>query len=122
MYTASKEWKELIDGLMDTPFQQINTKLIQDKAEYYTKIVNKCVRSLPSNDLLTDFKTTVLEFKNAMPIVNALRNENLQKSHWADIFAIIDRKIDVDDENFKLKDLIAMNIVEFVDDIKNISV
>ncbi len=63
MYTASKEWKELIESLLDTPFSEINTELIKEKAEFYTKIVNKCVRCLPANDILTDFKKMLMNLK-----------------------------------------------------------
>jgi len=56
-----------------------------------------------------------------MPIVRALRNENLKDNHWNAIFEIIKTRIDVKDENFKLRNLIDMNIVGYVDEIRDIS-
>ena len=73
------------------------------------------------NDILAAFKENVNDFKNAMPIVRALRNENLGTSHWNSIYEIIKMNIDVNDPNFKLRNLIEMNIVGYVDEIKDIS-
>jgi len=44
MYIGSKEWKAIVSSLLDTPFKEIQTETIKDKAENYTKIVNKCIK------------------------------------------------------------------------------
>jgi hypothetical protein len=41
---------------MDTPFNAIETEKISREAENYTKIVNKCVKQLPANPILTELK------------------------------------------------------------------
>ena len=41
-------------------------------------------------------------FKGAMPIVTALRNQNLKEQHWGDINNLIDGEIKVDEEGFTL--------------------
>ena len=44
MYIGSKEWKAIVSSLLDTPFKEIQTETIKDKAENYTTIVNKCIK------------------------------------------------------------------------------
>jgi signal recognition particle receptor subunit beta len=66
-----------------------------------------------------------MDFRNAMPIVIALNNkdlgEELTSDHWQQIFKKIGNEINVRAEDFKLRNLIEMNIVEFMEDIRYIS-
>ena len=48
-------------------------------------------------------------FKAAMPVVMALRNENLKIEHWKEIKALIGFDFDIEDENFTLESLIKLN-------------
>ena len=51
-----------------------------------------------------------------MPIVLALRNNNLKDYHWVEIKRIIGQNFEITDE-FTLKNLIDMNVVEHMDEI-----
>lgn len=48
-------------------------------------------------------------FKAAMPVVIALRNENLKPCHWKEIKDLIGEDFDVEEESFTLKSLIKLN-------------
>lgn len=61
------------------------------------------------------------DFKNAMPIVKALRNDNMTENHMREVYDKIGREINVKDEKFTLKNLIELNMMEFVDEIRDIS-
>ena len=62
---------------MDGKFNDIDTEDIRAKSDYYSKIIAKCSREMPSNPVLDELKDLVNDFKNAMPIVIAMRNKNL---------------------------------------------
>lgn len=115
MWKSLKEWKELISSWVDGKFSEINTEEIKTKAEFYSKIMNRCDKKLPANVILTELKKLVTDFRNTMPIVLALRNENLKDYHWRDIKKIIG-EFEINDE-FTLKKLIEMNVVEHMEDI-----
>lgn len=89
MWKSLKEWKGLIAGWIGGKFNEIDTEEIKQKAEYYTKIMNRCDKRLPPNAVLNELKKLVIEFKNAMPVVLALRNKHLQPYHWVEIKRII---------------------------------
>ncbi|KAL4487471.1 hypothetical protein ABPG72_006991 [Tetrahymena utriculariae] len=120
MWKSLKEWKELILGWVDGKFKDINTEEIKNKAEYYSKIVARCDKKLPQNAILTELKKLVTDFRNTMPIVLALRNENLKDYHWRDIKKIIG-EFEINDE-FTLKKLIDMKVVDFMEEIQEISI
>jgi dynein heavy chain len=60
-------------------------------------------------------------FKEAMPIVTALRNDKLLEIHWAQIKNLIKKDFDVTEDDFTLKSLIDLDIIQFQEDITSIS-
>lgn len=89
MWKSLKEWKSLISQWIDGKFVDINTEEIRIKGEYYTKVVMRCQKALPSNAILDELKELVFSFKDTMPVVLALRNKNLKSYHWDAIKAVI---------------------------------
>lgn len=120
MWKSLKEWKLLIAGWIDGKFNLIDTEEIKQKAEYYSKIMNRCDKKLPQNVILTDLKKLVTDFRNTMPVVMALRNKYLKDYHWVEIKRIIGKDFEITDE-FTLKDLISMNVVEHMEEIQEVS-
>ena len=56
-----------------------------------------------------------------MPIVTALRNDKLQENHWALIKNMIKKEFDITQEDFLLKSLIDLDIIQFQEEITSIS-
>ena len=48
-------------------------------------------------------------FKSAMPVVIALRNDNLKPEHWKEIKGLIGYEFDIEDQTFTLESLIKLN-------------
>lgn len=52
----------------------------------------RCTKNLPPNPILEELRVIVDEFKDIVPIITSLRNDNLKKeSHWQQIYEIIGR-------------------------------
>lgn len=92
----------------------INDEEIKKTSESYSKIANRLLRTLPSNPIVDDLKHLVDTFKEAMPIVAACRNKDLQQEHWDCINDLIPNgKIDVEDETFTLQSLIDLEVNQY---------
>lgn len=103
LWHSLQEWKELKETYEKQVWKDINDEEIKRNAEYYSKITNRLLRTLPSNPIVDDLKYLVETFKEAMPIVEACRNKNLTSEHWDAINDLIPNgKIDIEDENFTL--------------------
>ena len=77
---------------------------------------------MPSNPVLEELKSFIYEFKETMPVVVALRNKDLQELHWKEMVKIIGGNFTYPiDSNFKLKDLIKMDVVSSVNEIHEVS-
>jgi len=120
MWTSIKEWQDLTKMWIDGKFTDINVVVIKQRAEYYTKIVNKCVKNMPQNPILEKLKKMVFDFKDTMPVVVALRNKDLHDYHWDEIKKIIGREFTIT-EDFTLKDLIDMDVVKYVTEIQEVA-
>ena len=73
------------------------------------------------NPVVEKLKENVLTFKEAMPVVRALRNDKLKEEHWAEIQSLINKPMEIDDANFTLKSLIDMDVNQYADEIATIS-
>lgn len=78
-------------------------------------------KNLDANPIQEKLKGQVETFKEAMPIVKALRNDKLQPEHWTQIKALIQKDFDIEDEAFTLKSLIDLDVNQFKDEITTIS-
>lgn len=122
LWHALHDWQILKDGYEKMQFNAINDEEIKQKADYYQKISNKLFKNLPSNPIIDELKILVETFKEAMPIVQACRNENLSEEHWDAINSLIPNgKIEPQDENFTLQSLIDLDVNQYQDEIVAIS-
>jgi len=96
---------------MESKFSDIDTEEIRAKSDYYSKIIGKCQREMPNNSVLDELKDLVNDFKNAMPIVIAMRNKNLLDYHWTEIYEVIGQSLEITD-NFTLENLFELNVLD----------
>jgi len=78
-------------------------------------------KNLDPNPIQEKLMGLVETFKEAMPIVKALRNEKLQPEHWTQIKALIQKDFNIEEETFTLKSLIDLDVNQFKDEITTIS-
>lgn len=121
MWRSLNEWTEMNEIWYKTAFTQVDAKFIASEAEKYTKKVMRLEKSLEANPIQARLKEAVMTFKEAMPIVIALRNENLQESHWNSIQKLIDKDFEINAPDFTLKSLIDLDVNKHQEDITAIS-
>jgi dynein heavy chain len=71
--------------------------------------------------VIEKLKAMVVQFKEAMPIVTALRNDKLEPNHWAEIKTLISKDFETENPEFTLKTLIDMDVNQFAEEIAVIS-
>lgn len=111
MWRSLKEWEELTEKWIKTQFNNIQAKEIAQKADQYAKICMRLEKNLEDNPIQRKLKELVDTFKGAMPIVVALRNDNLKEHHWKEIKDLIQADFDISDAEFTLQSLIDLNAV-----------
>jgi dynein heavy chain, axonemal len=80
----------LVERWKTAPFEEVDVAEISSKAEHYTKIALQCERNLPLHSTAVKrLKQLVFDFRETMPIVEALGNRNMRLEHWQDLKAVI---------------------------------
>ena len=86
----------------------------------FHKMVFKMERGLPPNKIVPKFRNVVDEYRNLLPVVQALRNRALKERHWGKIFDIIGQQIPRD-SSFTLQVLLDAKVQEWKDEIAQVS-
>jgi len=69
---------------------------------------------LEPNEIQVELKQLVESYKDAMPIVSALRNQNLKEDHWKEIREIINKpSFNVEEDGYTLEKLLEENVNPF---------
>jgi dynein heavy chain len=91
LWKALDEWGNvLVEKWRTAPFEHVDVGEITQKSEYYTKVALQCERNLPvGSSAVAKLKQLVFDFRETMPIVEALGNKNLKVEHWTEIKTII---------------------------------
>ena len=121
MWRSLNEWQDLNEKWYKTQFNDVDAKGITALAEKYSKNVMRLEKNLDPNPIQEKLKLLVNTFKEAMPIVTALRNEKLEDHHWTQIKGLIKKDIDVNASDFSLKSLIDMDVNQYQEEIVIIS-
>lgn len=122
MWKSLNTWKKMEDQWYLTPFSQIEAQDIKLEADKFFKTAMKLEKNLPPNLIQEQLKSKVETFKEAMPIVIALRNDKLQENHWQQIKDHIGKEFDITQEDFTLSALIALDVNNYREEIVAISV
>ena len=122
LWKSLQEWNILTERWISQQFATINSKEIGNEAEHYAKVAYRVDRELPENPVSKELKIAVNTFKKAVPVVLALRNENLQKHHWKAIKDLLASDFEVTAASFTLKSLLDLRAIEHQEEIQQISV
>lgn len=121
MWRSLNTWQDMNEKWYKTQFSQVEAKDIAKEAEKYFKIALRLEKNLEPNLIQEKLKSAVETFKEAMPIVTALRNDKLGEHHWAQIKDLIKKDFDIAQEDFTLKSLIDLDVNQFQEEIVAIS-
>mmetsp|Transcript_30959 Transcript_30959/g.47355 ORF Transcript_30959/g.47355 Transcript_30959/m.47355 type:complete len:110 (+) Transcript_30959:4627-4956(+) len=100
-------------------FEEVNVDQILEMATQQQKIALQCERNLPQESTAVHYlKKMVFDFKETMPIVEALGNKHLKEEHWDDIKRILEiPNFPLEEKQFTLGQLVQMNVADHADDI-----
>mmetsp|Transcript_7541 Transcript_7541/g.6882 ORF Transcript_7541/g.6882 Transcript_7541/m.6882 type:complete len:220 (+) Transcript_7541:2375-3034(+) len=123
LWKALKQWKELINQWKNSLFEDINVDEISVKSDLFTKTAIQCERQLPSHSTaVKHLKEIVFDFRETMPIVQALGNIRLELSHWEEIKKLLDiEDFPLEEKQFNLQQLISFKAAEKQEEIIEVS-
>ena len=120
LWEGGKEWDGYVDSWAQSLFDQIDISEMEEKVQRFSKMTFKLERGLPRNKVVPAFKDKVDDYKNLLPVINALLNKSMKTRHWDKVQEIIGAPIDRDD-NFTLQKILDMHAPDYAEEIAAIS-
>jgi hypothetical protein len=102
-------------------FKKLDAKPMIQKTEQFIRVVNQAERNLSENPVVPKLKNMVWMYKEALPAVLAMRSPFLEAEHWEAIRALLAVDIDAEDPRLRLKDLFSYKIMNFSQELIEIS-
>ncbi|CEL99773.1 unnamed protein product [Vitrella brassicaformis CCMP3155] len=121
LWRSIDAWDKLSKVWNDTQFSEIDVETIQKEIQVYNKVALQSEKAMPENPVVFQLKDVVINFKNTMPVVLALRNKALKERHWTKINELIGQTLELDNEDFTLGRLLEMGVGQYTEDIQDIS-
>ena len=123
LWSSLREFTNMVDRNRIQEFNKIETNLLSENAERHTKVALRCEnRGLKDSTAVQALKREVIQFKETMPVVEALSNKRLKDVHWKEIKEVIGTELPLEERNFTLDTLITLNAAKHKEEIHNISV
>jgi len=119
LWNSIFSWRQNTEIWQVSAFEDVNVEDILEQATQQAKIVLQCERHLPADSSAVHYlKKLVFEFKETMPIVEALGNNKLKEVHWDEIKEILNIKdFPLEAKQFSLGQLVDFNVHVHADEI-----
>jgi len=92
-----------------------------DAVEQFAKDCIKLPAALKSETAYKDLKKSIDDMTEVLPIVKSLASDAIRDRHWKEILDISKKNIPYDSESFMLKDIFAVRLLDFRDDVEDIA-
>jgi dynein heavy chain len=92
-----------------------------DQTETFGKDCGKLPKVLRTWDAYKELKTTIEDFSEIIPLVEALAKPSIMPRHWDQINEMCKSDIPYDSEQFILSQLLEAPLLQFKEDIEDIA-
>ncbi|KAK9411979.1 DNAH14: Dynein heavy chain 14 axonemal, partial [Crotalus adamanteus] len=121
LWDSHEDWAKLIFKWKHTIFWNLDVDIIQSEVNRFMQRIHILEKGLPENTILPIMKTSLLDFKESLPIIISLRNPSLQRRHWEIIQNIVGESISWD-KRLTLEKILELSMFQYRKDINEISI
>ena len=112
MWEGEKEFNTYLTTWATTNFEEIDVTSMEDKVQRFSKLCFKLDRNLPRNKKVPAFSDAVNDYKNLLPVIQALRNPSMKPRHWDKVQELIGQPI-IRDESFTLQKILDLKAPDY---------
>ncbi|MEE6473765.1 hypothetical protein FKM82_010165 [Ascaphus truei] len=120
LWESKEEWAKLSAEWKLTLFEDLNVEVIQRDVNRFIHTLFTLEKGLPTNNVVASLRHAVMDFKQSLPIIVALKNPCFHPRHLDAIEYNIGRLI-IKDQVFTLGNLLELKILQHKDKIIDIS-
>lgn len=132
LWVGIRDWDNFVEETRVIPFDKLNMEQLQDTVIQYATLVKQVSTKLSGNAVLPQLKAKVEEWRQLMPILQAITNPKMKLEHHARVSAVVGPVEDMNNgltktlaewaNQFTVAMLLDNDVTRFRDDILAISV
>ncbi|KAL7746739.1 hypothetical protein RI367_007902 [Sorochytrium milnesiophthora] len=124
LWTTASDWIKWKSSWFTCPFTELNAEDIEKNITNAWRILFKLVKTFRNTPGCATIANQVKEemdgFKPYLPLIQALRNPGMRDRHWDKLSAEFNIRLNPTAEDFTLKSLIGLNLLDKLDIITKI--
>jgi dynein heavy chain len=121
LWRSLDNWEAVSVEWNNTAFGHVAVEELTKKVAEFNKVSVQSQKAMPENRVPQIWGDAVQQFKNTIPVVQALRNDALKPRHWEEITALLGQELDLEDETFTLGNMMEMGVDQHMDAIIEVS-
>ena len=123
LYNLYSKVKDTMAKWKDIPWTEIKVEIqnMADQTETFQKDCAKLPKVLRTWDAYKELKQQIEDFSEIIPLVEALAKPSIKPRHWDQIIEMTKKEIPYDSEQFCLSQLLEAPLLQFKEDIEDIT-
>ncbi|KAH7827202.1 dynein haevy chain 9, inner dynein arm 5 [Monocercomonoides exilis] len=121
LWNSLCEWKDYVDRVNETALAELDKDNVRVHYAQALKVCAQLDRDLPPNAVSHHLRMLVTTFGSILPIIEALKNEDLKPHHWMKIRDTLTPQMSAWEENFTLGWVLGIGAVEKKAELASIS-
>ncbi|XP_053100655.1 dynein axonemal heavy chain 5-like isoform X3 [Hemicordylus capensis] len=122
LYSLYNNVIETVNGYYDILWSEVNIEKINNELLEFQNRCRKLPRALKEWQAFLDLKKTIDDFNECCPLLELMSNKAMMARHWKRITDLTDHNFDVENETFKLRNIMEAPLLKYKEEIEDICI
>ncbi|XP_050711756.1 dynein axonemal heavy chain 5-like isoform X2 [Eriocheir sinensis] len=122
LYKLYNDVIDRVTSYYDIPWGEVNIEEINNELMEFQNRCRKLPKGLKEWPAFNTLKKTIDDFNDMCPLLELMSNKAMKPRHWQRIAEVISRPLEVDSENFCLRNIMDTPLLQFKEDIEDICI
>ncbi|XP_053253117.1 dynein axonemal heavy chain 5 isoform X2 [Podarcis raffonei] len=122
LYSLYNNIIETVNGYYDILWSEVNIEKINNELLEFQNRCRKLPRALKEWQAFLDLKKTIDDFNECCPLLDLMSNKAMMARHWKRITDLTDHSFDVENESFKLRNIMEAPLLKYKEEIEDICI
>ncbi|ROT80144.1 hypothetical protein C7M84_001143 [Penaeus vannamei] len=122
LYKLYNDVIDRVSSYYDIPWGEVNIEDINNELMEFQNRCRKLPKGLKEWPAFNTLKKTIDDFNDMCPLLELMSNKAMKPRHWQRIAEVISRPLEVDSDNFCLRNIMDTPLLQFKEDIEDICI
>ncbi|XP_066479011.1 dynein axonemal heavy chain 5 [Tiliqua scincoides] len=122
LYSLYNNVIDTVNGYYDILWSEVNIEKINNELLEFQNRCRKLPRALKEWQAFLDLKKTIDDFSECCPLLELMSNKAMMARHWNRITDLTNHNFDVENETFKLRNIMEAPLLKYKEEIEDICI